>query len=174
MKKRILIVTDFTVRSLNLLKEALTTSHTKGETVDVVLVHGIFLPDSSIDLLFYSKRTLIKELTGSEFTSACHLIKNKYQSTLNIMTTDLFSGLSQRSFDEYLVKEQIDEIYMGSWKSKSCHSRSFDLNTFVRNTNKVNKIIVKLDSEPSTTVDAYQDMVELFFSRGHVVPSTDN
>lgn len=104
--KTILIPTDFTADSLSLLKIALNTE--KEKKVNIVLGYGKNLSWSITDLLYYSKKSLIKELEDDEFKEAKEIILNKYGSMINSIRVEVFHGYNQSSFENFLKGNNID------------------------------------------------------------------
>lgn len=131
MKKTILIPTDFTVQSLNILKSILS-SNPSNNTYNIILLHGFNLSDSITDLLFFSKFQQINSLSSPEFKEACEVIKNKFASQINSMTMDLFTGYTISSFNNYIEINKIDEIIMSDIEPSFSHKSSFNLSRFVK------------------------------------------
>jgi hypothetical protein len=131
MSKTILIPTDFSIESLNLLKEAART--TTDEDTRMVLVHGVYLPDSIVDLLFFSKQRLIDELTTKDFKDACRIIKNKYNSQIGALQIELFVGVTQSAFQGFVEGLGVDRVFVPkSYTFKNSSRRSFDVMPYIR------------------------------------------
>ena len=131
MQKKILIPTDFSVQSLNILKSILSNNSSKTR-LDIILIHGFRLSDSIMDLLFYSKHQQISALTTSEFKEACGVIKNKYDSQINSLTIELFSGFNVSAFNNYLEANKIDEIFISDKEMTFTNKSSFDLSHYIK------------------------------------------
>lgn len=131
MKKSIVIPTDFTVNSLNTLKAVLSNNAT-GTPLDIILLHGLNLSDSIRDLLFFSKRKHIDALTNSEFEEAFEVLCNKFDSQINSIKIDLFTGFNQIAFNSYLDSNNVEKIYLFDGKPKLAKSNSFDLTRFIK------------------------------------------
>ena len=130
MKKTIVIPTDFTVQSLNVLKAVLNQSESK-QQYDVILLHGFNLTDSIRDLLFFSKSQQIASLMNTEFEEAYEVIRNKFDSQINSLKIDLFTGYNLSAFNTYLEANGVDEIFASNRKPKLAHKNSFDLSRFI-------------------------------------------
>ena len=129
--KTILIPTDFSNRSLSVVKTAMTCA--KDEEAKLLLVHGIYLPDSITDLLFFSKTNLINSLETEDFVSSCWLIRNHFQSKINSLHLDVFTGLNMAAFNQYLEVNEVDEAFIPKHHTFSRrHQRSFDLVPYIR------------------------------------------
>jgi hypothetical protein len=99
-------------------------------------LHGLELKDSIADLLFFSKTKMITSLSNAQFDEACDLIQNKFVKEINEIKKDIFSGTTQASFDQYLEKNQIDEIYLPeNYILNFTNKKSFDLIPFIQNSN---------------------------------------
>ncbi|MFI8379380.1 hypothetical protein [Leeuwenhoekiella sp. NPDC079379] len=107
--KKILIPTDFTVDSLVLLKNALSTC--KGQKLDVVLAYGAHLDSAICDLLFYSKKNHIQKLTNKEFNEGKAILTNRYKDQINSLSIELFIGTTQSAFKSFAEGLNISQIY---------------------------------------------------------------
>ncbi|MBD8490864.1 hypothetical protein IFO69_19080 [Echinicola sp. CAU 1574] len=138
--KTILIPTDFSVKSLNIVKSALSINDDC--ELEILLVHGIYLPDSMTDLLLFSKKKLLQDLETAEFRASCQMIASKYESRLLELSLDIFSGYNQSAFENYLEANQIDEIYAPTDHAfKPRHKNSFDMMPFIhRSTTNLVKV----------------------------------
>lgn len=111
MKKKLLIPTDFTIESLNVVKSVLNERSYEW-CYHIILLHGVRLSDSITDMLFYSKAKMRESMSSHSFEEACGVIKNKYASGIASMVVDFFTGTTQAAFDSYILANRIDEIYM--------------------------------------------------------------
>lgn len=137
MKKNVLIPTDFSIESLNVVK-SLLSNETDGCRYNIVLLHGIRLTDSITELLFFSRSQLLESLSSSSFKEACYVIRNKYASRINAMRTDVFTGTTQAAFNDYLLANNIDEVYIpGRYKLELKDKKSFDILPYIKNCNRV-------------------------------------
>lgn len=130
MKKTIVIPTDFTVQSLNVLKTVLNQNNNK-QTYNVILLHGISLGDSIRDLLFFSKTQQIAALMDTEFEEAYEVIRNKFDSQIGSLKIDLFTGYNVSAFNNYLEANQVDQIFISDKKPEFANRNSFDLSRFI-------------------------------------------
>lgn len=135
-KKKLLIPTDFTIESLNVVKFVL--NNRLGDCqYHVVLLHGIKMADSITELLFFSKAKELTTLSNLDFEEACNVIKNKYASIVANLHSDLFVGDTQKSFNHYLQANQIDEIFIPKqYKLRSSSRKSVDLLPFIHHCTK--------------------------------------
>ncbi|OJV55988.1 MAG: hypothetical protein BGO31_18065 [Bacteroidetes bacterium 43-16] len=164
MPKRILIPTDFSINSLNILKEFLQKDESD-EQYDVVLSCGYYLSESITDLLFFSKHKILRSLNTDAFMDAISILRNKYAHSLHTVNVDLFTGSVQSSFDDYLEGNKIETIVFGAdRKFTKTVKRSFDLSSFVQKA-KVNKIMLtyKLREDRAIATD---DLTVIFNTAG--------
>lgn len=127
MAHTILIPTDFSIESLQVLKEYLQNLR-ENETVRIVFGAGYDKHESFADLLFYSKAQIHKKFALSAFEEAIHILENKYKS--NVITTkiEFFTGWNLAAFKNFLEGNQIDQIiYSKDVKLKNKHKQWFDI-----------------------------------------------
>ncbi|SEN00715.1 hypothetical protein SAMN05421856_11144 [Chryseobacterium taichungense] len=134
MNKTILIATDYSLESLNILKKVMRekdASEDKNQ-YNILLVSGYDTGDSIRDLLFNTKSTIFNKLRPEEFCEAYGIIKNKYPHLINKIVCDIFTGSFQRTFNNYVKAENIEEAYYSpSIKSKG--KGKFDLIPYIKN-----------------------------------------
>lgn len=146
--KKIIIPTDFTVRSLSLIKEVVKTN-IDDDKVDILLVHAVHLPSSITELLFYSKSKLIRSITSNKFEDAISILKNKYASKINSIEVDIYSGYTKSAFKNYIEAKQVEKAYIPSVNILSkVHSKSFNLIPII---NKTMDEVVKIEVSSSFT-----------------------
>lgn len=167
MAHKILLPTDFSIDSLNVLKHYLQKSN-KDTVLDVVLVHGQTLSDSISDLLFFSKYRILKELNIEHFEDAVKILQNKYDSKLRNVHIDIFTGHNQSAFENYLTGNKIDEIVLSEQlKYKPHNKKSFDITRFAL---KADTPVTKLNCEQEIPQNAdTADISSLF--QNHVAIS---
>ncbi|MBK1894834.1 hypothetical protein [Chryseobacterium paridis] len=133
MIKTILIATDYSLESLNILKKVLKEKDGKQEETqyNILFVSGYDMGDSIRDLLFTTKSAIFNKIRPLEFCDAFSIVKNKYPHLINKMTCDVFTGSFQRTFNNYVTVENIDEAYFSpSIKSKG--KGKFDIIPYIR------------------------------------------
>ena len=158
MRKTVLIPTDFTVQSLNILKSVLSTNPSTIK-LDIILLHGLTLNDSIRDLLFSSKHQQIESLTTPEFDEACEVIKNKFDSQISSLRVDLFTGYNVSAFINYLEGNRVVEIYVSNNKPVFTNKKSFDLSRFIEKS-AVN--VITVDAIPNTNFSEKGKVAEVF------------
>lgn len=164
MDRHILFLTDGNIETLNVMKVALARHGILEENVKVTLMQGVYLPDSSIDLFFYSKRRLMTELYDGDFRSAAEIVQAKYDSVLTEMNMEIFSIPDHRELNRWMESNQVDELYYdASGRFDKRHKRSFDLRQLVKNPPcEVSAINWKHTAESEATL--FDPLVKLFFN----------
>ena len=133
MTKTILIATDYSLESLNILKKVLKEKDASEDQnqYNILLVSGYDTGDSIRDLLFNTKSTIFNKLRPQEFCDAYGIINNKYPHLINKIVCDIFTGSFQRTFNNYVNAENIEEAYYSpSIKSKG--KGKFDLIPYIK------------------------------------------
>lgn len=134
MTKTILIATDYSLESLNILKKVLKEKEASEDPnqYNVLLVSGYEAGDSIRDLLFNTKSTIFNKIRPQEFCDAYGIIRNKYPHLVNKIICDIFTGSFQRTFNNYVKAENIQEAYYSpSIKSKG--KGKFDITPYIKN-----------------------------------------
>ena len=161
MRKTILIPTDFTVQSLNVLKTILANNETT-QTFDVILLHGVSLSDSIRDLLFFSKAEQLDSLTNDEFDEACEVIKNKFDSQINSLRTDIFSGHNRSAFNNFLEGNKVEHIFISDQKPTLTNRKSFDLTPYIE---KCAVQVTRIDSGMIPSIPEKGKIAEVFMNQ---------
>ena len=133
MTKTILIATDYSLESLNILKKVMREKDAAEDQnqYNILLVSGYDMGDSIRDLLFNTKSTIFNKLRPQEFCDAFGIIKNKYPQLINKIVCDIFTGSFQRTFNNYVKAENIEEAYY-SPAIKSKGNGKFDLIPYIK------------------------------------------
>lgn len=147
MLKTILIPTDFTLESLNVIHKVVEENAIFH--LSVVLLHGHLLNDSITDLLFYSDDSVIKPLLTPEFSEAVLILKERYKEIKSI-TIEVTHSIHKEPFKRFLKTKKVDEICFEFGSSLELSKRAFDtlpllkesgfpISEFVTNENAVQK-----------------------------------
>lgn len=131
MKKNILVPTDFSEASLSLVEHAI--ANTENDELHFVLTYCMFLPDSPIDQLFFSKIELFQSLKSPEFKRMCRAIRDRNSNRKIVLITELFTGLNQAAFNNFIDGNEIDEAVIPSrYQPRLNLKRSFNPIPFIR------------------------------------------
>src|SRR5690606_33952270 len=78
-------------------------------------------------------RDLLEKLSSKAFDEGCEILKNKYASAIYCLRKDLFHGTTQSSFNQYLVANKVDSIFVpASYQFVPVNKYSKDLSPFIR------------------------------------------
>ncbi|RFM26118.1 hypothetical protein [Deminuibacter soli] len=110
--KRIVIPTDFTIGSLQLVGEV--AAHFPGSRLHITLLHGMEMPTGILDLLFLGKRNEHNEMVTPAFANACQIIENKYASVLEQLTVQFVYGNNRRVVQHFLDANDIGLVVLPS------------------------------------------------------------
>lgn len=133
MTKTILIATDYSLESLNILKKVLKEKDASEDQnqYNILLTSGYDAGDSIRDLLFSTKTSVFNKIRPAEFCDAFGIISNKYPHLVNKIICDVFTGSFQRTFNQYVKAENIEEAYY-STSIKSKGKGKFDLIPYIK------------------------------------------
>ncbi|RKS96626.1 hypothetical protein [Chryseobacterium defluvii] len=147
MTKTILIATDYSLESLKVLKKVLQEKEASEDQnrYNILLVSGYDMGDSIRDLLFTTKNSIFNKIRSQEFCDAYGIIKNKYPHLINRIVCDIFTGSFQRTFNNYVKAEQIEEAYYSS-SIRSKGKGKFDIIPYIRKCNafEAHEIIIDI------------------------------
>ncbi|WP_185286453.1 hypothetical protein [Chryseobacterium indologenes] len=146
MTKTILIATDYSLESLNILKKVLKEKEAKEDQnqYNILLTSGYDSGDSIRDLLFNTKTSVFNKIRPAEFCDAYGIIKNKYPHLVNKIICDIFTGSFQRTFNQYVKAENIEEAYY-STSIKSKGKGKFDLVPYIKKCKDLPSTEVKVE-----------------------------
>ena len=134
MSTTILIATDYSLESLNILKKVLKEKNNAEQDTKykILMVSGYDMGDSIRDLLFNTKSTVFNKVRAKEFCEAYAIIANKYSHLVDKIVCDIFTGSMQRAFNNYVKAENITEAYYSpSLKDRNTKGK-FDLAPYIR------------------------------------------
>lgn len=126
--EKILIPTDFTEESLQLIEFALLNF--TSEKLDIVLVHGYRIPD--IDIRHYSPNKVLSRLCPDNLSRTLRNLTNEYQDRINSIKIQLYTGSNSLVFKEFLIENQISaSVLPSSQFTFPRGSQSFDLTRLI-------------------------------------------
>ncbi len=148
MIRTILIATDYSLESLNILKKVLKEKNSGEEDTkyNILLVSGYDMGDSIRDLLFNTKGTVFSKIRSKEFCDAYGIIKNKYPHLVNKIVCDVFTGSFQRVFNNYLTAQNVEEAYYTNTLKDKNTKGKFDLASYLKKAKgiKAQEIIINV------------------------------
>lgn len=105
--KRVLIPTDFTIKSLQLLDYAIL-NYPK-EQLAIVLVSGYRIKESLWDMRNFSEQREINKLCSEEFTKSKRTFLREHRDVIDRLNIHLFSGHNMFAFKNFLKQNDIKE-----------------------------------------------------------------
>ncbi|NSL88326.1 hypothetical protein [Chitinophaga solisilvae] len=106
--KNILIPTDFSIRSLGYVHSV--AAHYPHETVNIIFMHALNMPDSLFDLITYTRNSRHIDLITADFKDGCEIIRNKYASSVHQLKVEFFHGNTRAAFRNFCLAQNIDVI----------------------------------------------------------------
>ena len=110
--KKILIPTDFSPESLQLVEFALLNY--KETPLDVVLVHGYRLPEIYWEVLNFSARREIQRLSNPEFHKTRQALLLEHKAEIHSIRMELFTGNNSISFHNFVTQLDISDALVPS------------------------------------------------------------
>lgn len=144
MGATILIPTDFKVSSLEPLKALLQFQNE--DSINVLLVHGIYLSNSISDLLFFDQSDLKIEMAGKQFLNKLYELEKTLGPKVSSIQIVFFSGFTQSSFEQFTGTHKVDKIIIPyelnfDWS----HKKSMDILPFLHKS-KIAKQLIAWDN----------------------------
>ncbi|MEX6688551.1 hypothetical protein QTN47_13645 [Danxiaibacter flavus] len=106
--KNILIPTDFTVQSLQLVVNTAETLSDK--ELNIVLFHAFDTPSDIMDLMFLKRNPLYEGLMNESFRRECRRLKMKYGSVIGSITFRHFYGNTRPAFKNFIRANAISLV----------------------------------------------------------------
>lgn len=107
--KHILIPTDFSIQSLNVV-HAVISGRNNDEQVKIVLFHLLDTTNDITDIMFRSQRNKHYELINENFAEACEILQNRYSSKISSIHIKFGFGTTAAYVRNFLEGEKIDVI----------------------------------------------------------------
>jgi hypothetical protein len=106
--KNILIPTDFSIRSLDLVKAAVYAGI--NEPMNILLVNFFKMSDNIQELMMLSRRMKEYEHISDEFREMCAQLEDRYPARINSIRVECFYGSTIAVFKNYLHANAISMI----------------------------------------------------------------
>lgn len=127
--KTIMIPTDFTAASLQVMEETILVF--KPGPVNIVLFHAFTMPQSMQDIVGTDSKPHI-QVINERFRKSCKRIKDKYSDCVHNIHYRHLYGDTLRVFKHYLQCNKIDCIvYPSNYFMQMTHPRSIDPDTLI-------------------------------------------
>lgn len=145
--KKILIPTDFSVDSLQLVEYAiLNNPNTK---LHIVFVAGHRLPETRWGLTHFRKREEVSRQCTDDFITAKRSLVLEHKKNIEIISFELFTGKNSFAFQNFLEQLDANDTIIPKEKSLHCRNRRwFDTTRFLKkNVNNVTEVPVERSVE---------------------------
>lgn len=142
--KRVLIPTDFTVESLQLIEYAVLNF--PKTPLEVILVSGFKLPDTRWGITHFSEKREINKFTTESFAKAKQTFIREHSDTIGNVHVRLFTGYNSLAFQNFSEQLQAHDAIVP--KGKFLHysnANSFDPTRYIRK-NVTNVIEIPLET----------------------------
>lgn len=136
--KKIIIPTDFTVESLQLIEYAILNY--PDEKLDITLAFGYKIPLHEIEIIKFSAISVIHKTTSEKFLRAKKNILIEHSDRLNSINIELFCGLNSVVFQNFLSEHKIQDAIVPQNKFLCLkNNKCFDLTSLIKK--NVKKVI---------------------------------
>lgn len=145
--RKILIPTDFTVESLQLIEYVvLNFPDTK---LDIKFVAGYRLPDTRWGIAHFQEKEQIRKNFSSKFKETQRRILLEYKNNIEAISFELFTGVNSLAFQNFLEKINVEDAVVPEQKVLYCKdSKWFDTTKLIKkNVKKVIEVPVKFSEE---------------------------
>lgn len=141
--KKVLIPTDYSVESLQLIEYAvLNNPDTK---LDIVLVAGYKLPDTRWAISHFNKSVEINKQLDNDFITAKRSLILEHTKNIETICFELFTGSNVFAFQNFLEQFNAEDALVPKDNILCCHSHKwFDTTNFLKK-NVKNVIEVNLE-----------------------------
>ncbi|QWX82613.1 hypothetical protein H0I23_09030 [Cellulophaga sp. HaHaR_3_176] len=146
--KKVIIPTDFSIKSLQLI--AHVAQFYPDELTDVLLVYGYRISDIDDKLSHSSSSQIIRKLADGDFLEAKADMQKKFCLNINSIHLDVFTGTNSFAFQNYRDSHQIhDAIIPNKGFLKFSGSSCFDPSKYIsKNIATVCNVNLANDFEP--------------------------
>jgi len=147
--KKILIPTDFSVESLQLVEYAiLNYPDTK---LDVVLIAGYKLPDTRWGITHFNEREQIRKQLSGKFNEAKRRIVLEHKNNIETVSFEMFTGVNSFAFQNFLEQIKATNAIVPKEKTLQCpNNKWFDATSLIKkNVAKVIEVPVEISEEVS-------------------------
>ncbi|SDM48549.1 universal stress protein [Kriegella aquimaris] len=145
--KKVLIPTDFTVESLQLIEYAILNF--PEAKLDIILVHGFRLPDTRWGLTHYSAMREVNKLNTDVFAKAKNMFVREHSDVIGRLRFELFTGNNSFAFQNFAEQLDVKDAIIPKGKFLNVNnSKCFDPTRFIKkNIDNVIEIPFELTEE---------------------------
>ncbi|MET7028329.1 hypothetical protein [Sediminicola luteus] len=129
--RKVLIPTDFTIESLQLIEYAILNFPDK--KLDIILIAGHKLPDTRWDLTRFRTRTQVRKQLNEKFNASIHRINMEHKKNIERISFELFTGINSYAFRNFLEQLDAHDAVVPKQKTLYCEDRKwFDTTKFIK------------------------------------------
>ena len=129
--KKILLPTDFSIKSLQLIEYAVLNF--RETPIDILLVSGYRLPWNSWDLVNFSHSRELRTLTDRDYLKAKAILLQEHSHEIRQIETELFTGTNGQAFRHFIERHEVTDALIPSEKFLNYKSqRTFDPSSLIR------------------------------------------
>lgn len=146
--RKVLIPTDFTVESLQLVEYAiLNFPDTK---LDIRLVSGYRMPNTRWALIHFNESELVRKQFTKSFKNAKRRILREHNNNIERLTFELFTGVNSFAFENLLEQIDTDDAIVPKGTALNGSSNNwFDTTNLIK---KNVKNVIEVQMEPTEEV----------------------
>lgn len=150
--KKILIATDLSKESLDLVKEAI--HFFPDEKLEIILGLGYRMPANRTELWLFKPRRFAAGIMSDDFRERLAYLRRKFPDRIKSVNLEFFSGVNIFSFRNFLTIHNIDIALIPSdGFLKYRDSRFFNLVKFIRKSGLPFEEVEMVQAEPLSTDD---------------------
>lgn len=112
--KHLLIPTDFSIQSLNIVHAAIAAHDNGEEKLKITLFHLLSMSTDLSELVFRSMTNKHYEMVGEEFKEACEILQNRYSSKVKSINVKFGFGNTVQYLKNFLEGAKVDMVIIPS------------------------------------------------------------
>ena len=162
MIQRVLVPTDFSVKSLRIVLEYLENSG--DDQMELVFTCGYRIEDSISSLLGFTLDDHLADMQSDDFLKGCEMIKSRFKHQIVEMYSDLIISKNKRYIRNYLKGRKITHIVIPNAFEFEYTRSSFDIIEVLKTTELNNLPVVTAVCISDNSLSG-QDALDSFFFR---------
>lgn len=129
--RKVLIPTDFTIESLQLVEYAILNFPDK--KLDIILIAGHKLPDTRWALTRFRTRTQVRKQLNENFNASVKRITLEHKKNIERISFELFTGVNSYAFQNFLEQLGAHDAVIPKERTLYCENRKwFDTTKFIK------------------------------------------
>ncbi len=147
--RKIIIPTDFTVASLQLIEFAVLNF--PNDKLDIRLIAGYRLPDSRWAITHFSEREQLHKEFSEDFIDFKRRLEKEHKDTIGSISFEVFTGVNSFAFQNFIEQIEAEDAIVPTIKALKCTGKKwFDATNFIKK-NLKNVIEVPIEFEEEVT-----------------------